>query len=140
MLALGRLAQISRRFKKYDDALRYAQEGFECAVEADNLREQALFKGDEARVNLGQRENELALKAAQEYLDLARIAHDETMEANAYGIIAEALVRKGSLDAALEKVNAGLSLARHLGLKSEERDLLVGLENIKALIKGRQRL
>ena len=51
----GRLSQLSTWLKKFDDALQYSVQGSTAASDLDDLREQTMFKGDQARalINLG---------------------------------------------------------------------------------------
>ena len=132
MLVYGRLGQISVRLQQFDDALKYAQSGFEKAALTDTLSERAPFKGDEVRAYFGLKRYQEALKAANEQLALARQAHDDGQELAAYGTLTRALIFTGDLDAAQKNATAGLRQARALGNMSEIGDFSRDLGEIKA--------
>ena len=131
MGALGRLAQMSTRLRQYDSALQYARDGFAEAVRSDNLREQSSFKGDEARALLRLNRSGEALAAANEYLSLARRAHDDRLEISAYGTLAAVFMEKKAWAEAMQKIDAGLAQARATGVWDEVADFLVDLARVK---------
>jgi hypothetical protein len=128
---LGRLAQLSLRVGKYDDALKYAVDGNSVAVSLDNLREQTMFKGDETRVLLRLHRKDEALVTANEMLSLARRAHDDWLEISAYGVLTQVLMAQEKWPQAQAKLKAGMDQAKSAGLKEEVGDFLVDLAQVK---------
>ena len=130
LLSLGRVAEVSTALRDYDAALRYAQQGHDLADRLDDLKEQAEFKGDEARALLRAGRLEEALAAAYTYLNLTRRTYEERRELAAYGVVGQILIAKGDLDEALKYVQKGLDYARLRRIAPSIGDFLMDLATI----------
>ena len=133
LMVLGRLASLSNWLSQFDEALHYARDGFQLAVELDDLNEQSEFKADEARALLGIDRPDSALEAAHQALALARQAHDDARELSVHGTITEILIRKGDLDTALANATLGWKLAQHRRSFSSAGAFLKDIATIKTL-------
>lgn len=121
---LGRLSQLSTWLKKFDVALQYAVDGCAAAAELDDLREQTMFKGDEARALLSLGRADDARRASKEMSSLARRAHDDKLEVGAYGVEVQMLMAQQKWPLALKKIDVGLKQARALNFYDEVGDFL----------------
>jgi len=121
-LALGRLAQACMRTGAYEDALKYAEEGMRASIASHDLVEQAIFSGDRTRALLKLDRVEDAVRSAHATLLHARRAHDDHLELSAHGMVVQASMRSGDLDAAFKDAEIGLAQAKRMGILSEVGD------------------
>jgi hypothetical protein len=123
LLALGRLTQTAAALGQHQAALAHAREGLNLATSLDAIREEAAFKGDEARILL-RLNDPSAESAARDFLQLARQAHDAASELAAVGVLAGALMARGETVEAETLIDVGLQFAQGTGNARSAADFL----------------
>jgi tetratricopeptide (TPR) repeat protein len=113
-----------RRAHHLDEALRYATEGIELALEQRNRVEQVLFRLDQGRILLMQGNVDSALTAADEAGEVARSNLDENGDLSSYGLKCQALMRLGKFILVREAAEKGLAMAASLQNVFEEASFL----------------
>ena len=119
MRALGVLGQLSKRHKRYGEAMAYAEEGYAQAVRLQSPYQQGAFKLDQCSLHLLRGDADAAIAAATRALELYRLAGDERAELAALGRIGQCHRHKGDLAAAERYAVQGLAQARSVGVPSE---------------------
>lgn len=133
IVALGKLAQLSKRLFQYDEGLQYVQEGFDASVRIANRREQAVFKADEAQLYLLKNDYDKAIETALDAIKINRIISNELGELKVYGIIGRCYIEKGNLKLAENYVSRGLEKAKDLNEPTEEAAFYTDLGDVKSL-------
>jgi tetratricopeptide (TPR) repeat protein len=110
LLAIGRLTQTASALGQHEVALDHAREGLKLAASLDAIGEEAVFKGDEARILLRLNDSS-AESAARDFLQLTRQAHDAAAELSAVGVLAGALMARGETVEAETLIDVGLQFA-----------------------------
>ncbi|MGW2485818.1 hypothetical protein ACWCV9_01180 [Streptomyces sp. NPDC001606] len=115
----GLLGQLSKRLRRYDEAMRHAREGYARAVELADREQQGAFKLDEATLHQLAGDHDAAIAAATTALELARIIHHDQAELAAVGRLCVCHREKGDLATAEEYATVGLAQAERLGVPRE---------------------
>ncbi|MEU4769302.1 tetratricopeptide repeat protein [Actinosynnema sp. NPDC023794] len=132
--ANGFLGQLARKLGRYDEALRYAEEGYRHATVLHSVEQQAKFKMDEYAIHAATGDHALALAATQTSLALMRQTRDAEGELAAYGNLGSCYLALGDAETARSHAEAGLRQARRLGLRDEEATFLMNLGTIVTVL------
>ena len=131
MLAYGRQAQLFRRANQLDKAASAARAGFDAALRAENLKEQASFKMDESRIHMTRGDFSAAVAAAQAGVKAALLARDDTLKVAAFGTLARAQIFAGDFKGARANAIEGRNLAFDRDLLSQIVDFQMDLCDIE---------
>ncbi|GHF50372.1 tetratricopeptide (TPR) repeat protein [Amycolatopsis bartoniae] len=117
--AAGVLGQLSKRLGRLEEAMRYAEEGYETAVALRETGRQGAFKLDQAVLHQLAGNFDAAVAAATRALELSRVTQDSEAELAAIGRLALCHLDRGDLDTAHRHATAGLAQAVELGVGRE---------------------
>ena len=131
MLAYGRQAQLWRRANQLDKAAVAMQAGYDVAVRAEDLKEQATFKMDESRIHMTSGDFPAAVAAAQAGVKSALLARDDDLKVSAFGTLARAQIFAGDLKGARTNAIEGRNLAFDRKLVSQIVDFQMDLCDIE---------
>ncbi len=131
MAACGRLSQLWRIANQPDKALAEARIGYEIASRADDLKEQVVFKLDEARIHMVREDFPAAVAAAQEAVQKSQLSRDDDLRVGAYGTLARADIFAGNLKGARQNAIEGRNLALERDSASQFVDFQMDLCDIE---------
>lgn len=131
MIILGSLGQIYKRLHEAGAAMECAQEGYELAVEVDDVREQAIFKADQAFLFNMSEEYDKAIANALESVRLSAKAMEPLIVLKANGIITRSYISKGDLKKARCFAQNGLTEAKKLNNLNEFAAFLQDMAEIE---------
>ncbi|WP_410643999.1 hypothetical protein [Amycolatopsis sp. lyj-346] len=119
LVAVGVLGQLSKRLGRAEEAMQYAEEGYDLAVAVKSEWRQGAFKLDQAVLHQMAGDIEAAIAAATRALELSRVTHNDQAELAAIGRLALCHLDRRDFDAAQRLATTGLAHATRLGEPKE---------------------